>query len=92
MRDPRLAASVVFGPCTSYQFRLRGPGAWPGARQAILAQWNRVYPTQWTEDSPIEADPVPDPPSLVVHASIAVAVFVVLSWFLFTALQSLLIG
>ncbi|ELT99535.1 hypothetical protein CAPTEDRAFT_219911 [Capitella teleta] len=41
--DPRLAFNVFFGPCTTYQYRLRGPGAWPHARDAILTQWDRIY-------------------------------------------------
>ncbi|XP_068808035.1 flavin-containing monooxygenase 1-like isoform X3 [Struthio camelus] len=41
-RDPKLALSIFFGPCTPYQFRLRGPGHWDGARQAILTQWDRI--------------------------------------------------
>lgn len=40
--DPRLGLNVVFGPATSYQYRLGGPGKWAGARQAILTQWDRV--------------------------------------------------
>ncbi|NXI03795.1 FMO5 monooxygenase, partial [Pachycephala philippinensis] len=40
--DPKLALEVVFGPCTPYQYRLRGPGAWAGAREAILTQRQRV--------------------------------------------------
>ncbi|XP_054020906.1 flavin-containing monooxygenase 5-like [Dryobates pubescens] len=40
--DPKLALEVAFGPCTPYQYRLRGPGRWPGARAAILTQWQRV--------------------------------------------------
>lgn len=42
LTDPRLWMSVLFGPCTPYQYRLRGPGKWAGARQAILTQWERV--------------------------------------------------
>ncbi|CAL8254759.1 unnamed protein product [Merluccius merluccius] len=42
LTDPRLAYSVIFGPSTPYQYRLRGPGKWAGARQAILTQWDRV--------------------------------------------------
>uniref|UniRef100_A0A8C4DP77 Flavin-containing monooxygenase n=1 Tax=Dicentrarchus labrax TaxID=13489 RepID=A0A8C4DP77_DICLA len=37
-----LALQVLLGPCTSYQYRLTGPGQWAGARQAILTQWERV--------------------------------------------------
>ncbi|XP_056337116.1 flavin-containing monooxygenase 5-like [Danio aesculapii] len=42
LTDLRLALSIIFGPCTPYQFRLHGPGQWEGARQAILTQWDRV--------------------------------------------------
>uniref|UniRef100_A0A8D0EJ23 Flavin-containing monooxygenase n=1 Tax=Strix occidentalis caurina TaxID=311401 RepID=A0A8D0EJ23_STROC len=41
-RDPRLALTIFFGPCTPYQYRLGGPGRWEGARQAILTQWDRT--------------------------------------------------
>ncbi|MEE6496139.1 hypothetical protein FKM82_002238 [Ascaphus truei] len=42
LTDPKLAWEVFFGPCTPYQYRLRGPGKWPGAREAILTQWDRI--------------------------------------------------
>nr|XP_046248400.1 flavin-containing monooxygenase 5-like [Scatophagus argus] len=42
LTDPKLWLNVLFGPCTPYQYRLRGPGKWAGARQAILTQWERV--------------------------------------------------
>ncbi|XP_057698229.1 flavin-containing monooxygenase 5-like [Corythoichthys intestinalis] len=42
LSDPKLALQVFFGPCTSYQYRLTGPGHWDGARQAIFSQWDRV--------------------------------------------------
>ncbi|XP_071421437.1 flavin-containing monooxygenase 5-like isoform X1 [Pithys albifrons albifrons] len=42
LTDPKLAMEVLFGPCTPYQYRLRGPGAWAGARKAILTQRQRV--------------------------------------------------
>uniref|UniRef100_A0A8P4GFA4 Flavin-containing monooxygenase n=1 Tax=Dicentrarchus labrax TaxID=13489 RepID=A0A8P4GFA4_DICLA len=42
LTDPRLGLKVMFGPCTPYQYRLRGPGKWAGAREAILTQWERV--------------------------------------------------
>ncbi|NXF12839.1 FMO1 monooxygenase, partial [Smithornis capensis] len=40
--DPCLALTIFFGPCSPYQYRLRGPGHWEGARQAILTQWDRT--------------------------------------------------
>ncbi|XP_069825155.1 dimethylaniline monooxygenase [N-oxide-forming] 2-like [Dendropsophus ebraccatus] len=47
LTDPRLAWQVIFGPCTPYQLRLRGPGKWSGARRAILTQWDRtIKPTR----------------------------------------------
>ncbi|XP_074078097.1 dimethylaniline monooxygenase [N-oxide-forming] 4-like [Macrotis lagotis] len=42
LKDPRLGKEVLFGPCTSYQYRLTGPGKWDGARNAILTQWDRT--------------------------------------------------
>ncbi|XP_029474628.1 dimethylaniline monooxygenase [N-oxide-forming] 5-like [Rhinatrema bivittatum] len=42
LTDPKLAKEVFFGPCTPYQYRLRGPGKWEGARQAILTQRDRI--------------------------------------------------
>lgn len=54
--DPRLWLSVLFGPCTPYQYRLRGPGKWAGARQAILTQWERVV-------RPMQTRPCDEPKS-----------------------------
>lgn len=54
LTDPRLAVQVLTGPCTSYQFRLTGPGRWSGARQAILTQWDRVF-------QPFKTRVVPEP-------------------------------
>lgn len=42
LTDPRLALAIFFGPCSSYQFRLTGPGKWQGARNTILTQWDRT--------------------------------------------------
>ncbi|NXJ87137.1 FMO5 monooxygenase, partial [Trogon melanurus] len=42
LTDPKLALEVALGPCTPYQYRLQGPGAWAGAREAILTQRQRV--------------------------------------------------
>ncbi|XP_004706910.1 flavin-containing monooxygenase 5-like [Echinops telfairi] len=42
LSDPKLAMEVFFGPCTPYQYRLRGPGKWDGARRAILTQRERI--------------------------------------------------
>ncbi|XP_060088584.1 dimethylaniline monooxygenase [N-oxide-forming] 4-like [Heteronotia binoei] len=42
LTDPKLAFEVFFGPCTSYQYRLTGPGKWEKARTTILTQWDRA--------------------------------------------------
>ncbi|GFQ89026.1 dimethylaniline monooxygenase 5 [Trichonephila clavata] len=41
--DPVLFWYCFKGPCLPYQYRLRGPHSWPGAREAILTCENRVY-------------------------------------------------
>ncbi|NWX87320.1 FMO4 monooxygenase, partial [Nothoprocta pentlandii] len=55
LTDPRLGLAVAFGPCSPYQYRLRGRGRWSGARAAILTQWQRVLEplrTRVLDDSP----------------------------------------
>ncbi|XP_061540437.1 flavin-containing monooxygenase 5-like isoform X1 [Phycodurus eques] len=42
LTDPRLGLDLLFGPVNPYQYRLRGPGKWAGARQAVLTMWDRV--------------------------------------------------
>uniref|UniRef100_A0A8C2ZF81 Flavin-containing monooxygenase n=1 Tax=Cyclopterus lumpus TaxID=8103 RepID=A0A8C2ZF81_CYCLU len=54
LTDPRLGLNLMFGPCTPYQYRLRGPGKWAGARQAIFTQWERVA-------RPMQTRPCHDP-------------------------------
>ncbi|KAJ8267272.1 hypothetical protein COCON_G00124440 [Conger conger] len=56
LRDPCLGLRVLLGPCTPFQYRLRGPGRWAGARRAILTQWERVT-------RPFKTRPTPEPPS-----------------------------
>jgi len=42
--DAELAHKVHRGPVTPYQYRLTGPGAWSGARAAVLeAESRTVY-------------------------------------------------
>ncbi|KAH3735983.1 flavin-containing monooxygenase 5-like [Dreissena polymorpha] len=43
LSDPMLALKCYFGPATPYQYRLRGPGPWAGAREHIFTQWERTY-------------------------------------------------
>lgn len=40
--DPKLFWKLMFGPSLPYQYRLRGPHKWPGARNAILGYNQRV--------------------------------------------------
>lgn len=40
--DPVLWLHLVFGPCVPYQFRLKGPNKWKGARDAILSVSERT--------------------------------------------------
>lgn len=40
--DPRLFYHLVFGVAVPYQYRLVGPGAWSGAREAILTVNERI--------------------------------------------------
>ncbi|OTF73587.1 hypothetical protein BLA29_005025 [Euroglyphus maynei] len=40
--DFKLFSTMMFGPCVPYQYRLVGPNAWPGARQAILTASKRI--------------------------------------------------
>ncbi|KAM7410296.1 hypothetical protein PAMA_001641 [Pampus argenteus] len=58
LKDPVLWVKVFFGPCTPYQYRLTGPGRWPGARQAVLTQWERVAQPFKTREVP-EAETTP---------------------------------
>uniref|UniRef100_A0A3Q3IZK1 Flavin-containing monooxygenase n=1 Tax=Monopterus albus TaxID=43700 RepID=A0A3Q3IZK1_MONAL len=41
--DYPLFKRVLWGPVTSYQYRLTGPGKWEGARKAIFTQFDRMY-------------------------------------------------
>uniref|UniRef100_A0A8C6TC65 Flavin-containing monooxygenase n=1 Tax=Neogobius melanostomus TaxID=47308 RepID=A0A8C6TC65_9GOBI len=54
LTDPSLWSNVLFGPVTPYQYRLKGPGKWAGARKAILTQMDRVI-------EPMQTRPCNDP-------------------------------
>ncbi|XP_064371778.1 flavin-containing monooxygenase 5-like [Dromaius novaehollandiae] len=80
LTDPRLATEVLLGPCTPYQYRLRGPGRWAGARQAILTQQQRVVKPLRTR----QVDEVTSSSSVPLLAKLvgAVAVFAILFTYL----------
>ncbi|XP_069555235.1 flavin-containing monooxygenase 5-like [Brachyistius frenatus] len=77
LTEPRLGLNVLFGPCTPYQYRLRGPGKWTGARQAIFTQWERVV-------QPMQTRPCDEPkprrslmwPLLLSAAAVGAAAYV----------------
>ncbi|XP_077996821.1 dimethylaniline monooxygenase [N-oxide-forming] 2-like [Glandiceps talaboti] len=51
LTDPKLAYSYLYGPVVPYWYRLQGPGAWSGARNAILNVWeNTTYSTRRYRD------------------------------------------
>uniref|UniRef100_A0A6Q2WXL8 Flavin-containing monooxygenase n=1 Tax=Esox lucius TaxID=8010 RepID=A0A6Q2WXL8_ESOLU len=58
LTEPGLGLRVLLGPCTPYQYRLRGPGQWDGARQAILTQWERVAQPFKTRIAPQEENKI----------------------------------
>ncbi|XP_077995061.1 flavin-containing monooxygenase 5-like [Glandiceps talaboti] len=45
--DPKFVYAFEYGPMVPYWYRLQGPGAWSGARDAILNVWENIkYPTR----------------------------------------------
>uniref|UniRef100_A0A8C6YXM7 Flavin-containing monooxygenase n=1 Tax=Nothoprocta perdicaria TaxID=30464 RepID=A0A8C6YXM7_NOTPE len=76
LRDPRLAAEVLLGPCTPYQYRLRGPGRWHGARAAILTQRQRIIKPLRTRH--VEEDAAASSVPLLAVLLAAVAAFALL--------------
>ncbi|KAJ7332911.1 hypothetical protein JRQ81_015091 [Phrynocephalus forsythii] len=68
LTDPKLALKVYFGPCTSYQFCLMGPGKWDGARNAILTQWDRILKATRTRIVHSSEEPFPLLPWLKILA------------------------
>lgn len=77
LSDPHLAYEILFGPCTPYQYRVTGPGKWPGARTSILTQWDRIINVTKTR---VLADSEKQPSLPVLQL---LAVFVVLVGVLF---------
>lgn len=43
LTDPKLFSACFNGPCLPYQYRLQGPYAWSGARDALLNYEKRVF-------------------------------------------------
>ncbi|XP_076195911.1 flavin-containing monooxygenase 5-like isoform X3 [Aptenodytes patagonicus] len=76
LTDPKLALEVAFGPCTPYQYRLRGPGEWAGAREAILTQRQRIIKPLQTRH--VEEHPLAPTVPLIFKLVGAVAVLAVI--------------
>uniref|UniRef100_A0A8B9TKN7 Flavin-containing monooxygenase n=1 Tax=Anas platyrhynchos TaxID=8839 RepID=A0A8B9TKN7_ANAPL len=76
LTDPPLALEVLLGPCTPYQYRLRGPGAWRGARAAILTQRQRVLQPLQTRH--VEENSSASVLPLLRKLAVAVAVFAII--------------
>ncbi|XP_058396069.1 flavin-containing monooxygenase 1 [Diceros bicornis minor] len=77
LMDPRLALTIFFGPCTSYQFRLTGPGKWEGARNAILTQWDRTFKATKTRIVEEPTSPFARILKLLSFLALLVAIFLI---------------
>ncbi|CAH6789427.1 flavin-containing monooxygenase 5 [Phodopus roborovskii] len=83
--DTKLAKEIFWGPCTSYQYRLQGPGKWAGARAAILTQRERILKplrTRVLKHSQISLSP------LLWVKSICVVIFFLVSMLVITHITS----
>ncbi|XP_062989555.1 flavin-containing monooxygenase 1 [Elgaria multicarinata webbii] len=69
LKDPELGMKIFFGPCSSYQYRLTGPGKWEGARDAIMSQWKRTL-------KPIRTRVVEDSSNIFTYMLAIFAIFV----------------
>ncbi|XP_075689578.1 flavin-containing monooxygenase 5-like isoform X1 [Rhinoderma darwinii] len=74
--DPKLASQMFFGPCTPYQYRLTGPGKWPGARKAILTQCERIVKPTKTRICTMETE---ESKSLIPFLLKLTAIFAILA-------------
>uniref|UniRef100_A0A8C5UDX6 Flavin-containing monooxygenase n=1 Tax=Malurus cyaneus samueli TaxID=2593467 RepID=A0A8C5UDX6_9PASS len=83
LTDPKLAMEVAFGPCTPYQYRLQGPGAWAGARTAILTQQQRVVRAlqSWASSHPARSSAVPHVLTVIFSIGMIVATLLYVSLF-----------
>ncbi|KAM3728784.1 Flavin-containing monooxygenase [Dirofilaria immitis] len=50
--DPRLAYTLLFEGMAPYQFRLKGPNSWDGARDALLGMAERTFENSRTRRTP----------------------------------------
>ncbi|KAL4218994.1 Cyclopentanone 1 [Mactra antiquata] len=80
LTDPVLGFKCLFGSCTPYQYRLRGPGAWKGARKAILTQWDRTMAPLKTR--PLNLDTKQSQSGFVLFYMFFVSIFVLFLYML----------
>jgi len=82
--DPRLAVAVYFGLFTPCQYRLVGPGAWRGARDAMLSARERMLQPLMTRRVAVATNDSSSSSrrSLLVPACMGAAV-VALAWLLY---------
>ncbi|XP_078515357.1 dimethylaniline monooxygenase [N-oxide-forming] 2-like [Lissotriton helveticus] len=76
--DPWLALELFFGSCTPFQYRLFGPGKWPGARHAILTQWDRIVSATKNRDVKVQTEY-----SLMLLVPVLLGLFAILFVFCF---------
>lgn len=79
--DPKLFWALFFGPSLPYQYRLQGPHAWQGARDAILTYKERVK-TPLLKPGPKHAK---RQKSILSHVT-RITLFLFVIWYFFLAI------
>lgn len=74
--NPVFAMKLIFGPCTAYQYRLRGPNSWEGAKKAIENQWERTEKATMVKDPPATERQGWGMPGLYTMAGVILAVLI----------------
>jgi dimethylaniline monooxygenase (N-oxide forming) len=80
LSDPLLAYRLLFGPNAPYTYRLRGPHAWDGARDAILTINKRVCKGMCPREVLPPTDVRKSVDSLLIWAISTATIFCVLSF------------
>ena len=79
-KDPRLAWQCLFGPYLPYQYRLKGPHTWDGAREAIMTMWDRIH-------TGMSLNPKPsDSTSMLTYVVVTVMLAVIIRWLILVLL------
>lgn len=81
--DFRLFLNLMFGACAPYQYRLVGPNAWPGARDAMLTVQDRIL-------APLNTNSVKKPKqSLFNHFNLIHFIFLLTFFFAFLTILTM---